>query len=76
MSCNQTYVNFKFHPRNDGTIIFIFSNLGKQGYCESKAETKFILTYLSCPLQEKQVYPKSKNILNYEVSLVYGKSLK
>jgi len=31
--------------------------------------------YLSCLLQEKQGYPESKNILNYEMSLVYIKSL-
>jgi len=75
MSCNHTYVNFKFQPRKDETIITIFSSLGKQRYCESKIETKFIMTYLSCSLQEKQGYPKCKKILNYEVSLVYGKSL-
>jgi hypothetical protein len=75
MSCNHTYVNFKFQPRKDGTIITIFSSLGKQGYCESIVETKFTMTYLSHPLQEKQGYRNSKKILNYEVSLVYGKSL-
>ncbi len=75
MSCNHTYVNFKFQPRKDGTIFTIFSSLGEQGYCESRAKTKFIVTYLSRPLQEKQGYHKSKKILNYEVSLVYGKSL-
>ncbi len=70
MSCNHTYVNFKFQPIKDGTIITICSSLGKQRYCESRVQTKFIVTYLSCPLQEKQGYPKSKKILNYEVSLV------
>ncbi len=75
MSCNHTYVNFKFQPRKDGTIINIFSSLGKQGYCESIVETKFTVTYLSHPLQEKQGYQKFKKILNYELSIVYGKSL-
>jgi hypothetical protein len=75
MSCNHAYVNFKFQPRKDGAIITIFSSilLGKQGYCESKVK-KFIVTYLSCLLLEKQGYLESKNILNYELSLVYGKS--
>jgi hypothetical protein len=56
-------------------IIIIFSSLllGKQRYCESRVK-KFIVTYLSCLLQEKQGYPKSVKILNYEMSLVYGKS--
>jgi hypothetical protein len=70
-----THVNFKFQCRKNGTIITIFSSLGKQGYYESIAKTKFIVTYLSCPLQEKQGYTKSKNILSYEMSLVYAKSL-
>jgi hypothetical protein len=76
MSCNHPYVNFKFQPIKDGVVITIFSSflLGKQGYCESRVK-KFIVMYLSCLLQEKQAYPKSKNILNYEMSLVYGKSL-
>jgi hypothetical protein len=75
MSCSHAYVNFKFQPIKDGAIIIIFSSLllGKQGYCESKIKTKFIV-YLSCLLQEKQGYPKSRRIFNYEVSLVYGKS--
>jgi hypothetical protein len=78
MSCNHAYVNFKFQPRKNGAIITIFSNLllGKQGYYESRIETKFILTYLSCLLQEKKGYFESRKILNYEVSLVYGKSIK
>jgi hypothetical protein len=50
MSCNHTYVNFKFQPIKDETIITIFSSLGKQGYYESRVETKFIVTYLSHPL--------------------------
>jgi hypothetical protein len=80
MSCKHAYVNFKFQPIKDGAVITIFSSLllGKQGYCESKVETTFIVTYLSRPLQKKktkQGYSKSKKILNYEVSLVYGKSL-
>jgi hypothetical protein len=77
MSCNHPYVNFKFQPRKDGAIITIFPSflLGKQGYCESRIETKFIVTYLSRLLQEKQGYSKSKKILNYEVSFVYGNSL-
>jgi hypothetical protein len=77
MSCNHTYVNLKFQPRKDGTVIIIFSSLllGKQGYYESRVETKFIVTYLSRLLQEKQGYFESKNILNYEVSLVCGKTL-
>jgi hypothetical protein len=33
------------------------------------------MTYLSGLLQEKQGYPKFRKILNYEMSLVYGKSL-
>jgi len=33
------------------------------------------VTYLSRLLQEKQGYFESRNILNYEMSLVYGKSL-
>ncbi len=76
MSCNHAYVNFKFQPRKDGAIIAIFSSLllGKQGYCESRVK-KFIMTYLSRLLQEKQGFSKSKNIFNYEMSLVYGKSL-
>jgi len=54
----------------------IFSGLlfGTQGYCESTVK-KFIVLYLSCLLQEKQNYPESKKILNYEMSLVYRKSL-
>ncbi len=75
MSCNHTYVNFKFQPKKDGTIIIIISSLGKQEYYESRAQTKFIVTYLSRPLQKKQGYPKSQKILDEEVSLVYGKSL-
>jgi hypothetical protein len=77
MSCNHPYVHFKFQPKKNGVIITIFSCLllGNQGYCESKVETKFIVTYLSCILQEKQGYSESKKILNYEISLVYGKSL-
>ncbi len=77
MSCNHTYVNFKFQHKKDGAVITIFSSLflGKQGYYESRIKTKFIVTYLSCLLQEKQGYSKSKKILNYEMSLVYGKSL-
>jgi hypothetical protein len=77
MSCNHAYVNFKFQLIKDGAVITIFSSLflGKQGYCESKVETKFIVTYLSHFLQEKQGYFEFKKILNYEVSLVYGKSL-
>jgi hypothetical protein len=75
MSCNHAYVNLKFQPIKDGAIIIIFSSLllGKQWYCESRVETKFIV-YLSCLLQEKQGYFESRKILNYEVSLVYGKS--
>jgi hypothetical protein len=75
MSCSHAYVNFKFQPIKDGAIIIIFLSflLGKQGYCESRVETKFIV-YLSFFLQEKQGYPKSRKIINYEVSLVYGKS--
>jgi hypothetical protein len=48
MSCNHPYVNFKFQPKKDVVVITIFSNLlfGKQGYCESRVETKFIVTYL------------------------------
>jgi len=77
MSCNHTYVNFKFQPWKYGGIIIIFSSLlfGKQGYCESRIVIKFILTYLSRLFQEKQGYFESRKILNYEVSLVYGKSL-
>jgi hypothetical protein len=73
----HAYVNFKIQPIKDGVVITIFSSilLGKQGYCESVIETKFILTYLSHLLQEKQGYFESRKILNYEVSLVYGKSL-
>jgi hypothetical protein len=37
-------------------------------------QKNFIVMYLSRHLQEKQGYPKSKNILNYEMSLVYGMS--
>ncbi len=47
MSCIHTYVNFKFHPRKYGTIIIIFSSLGKQGYCESRIETKFVVTFIT-----------------------------
>jgi hypothetical protein len=67
---------FKFQPQKDGAVITIFSGLlfGTQGYCESIVK-KFIVMYLSCLLQEKQGYPESKNILNYEMSLVYRKSL-
>jgi hypothetical protein len=74
MSCNHA---FKFQPKKNGVVIIIFSSLllGKHGYCESKIETKFIVTYVSCLSQEKQGYSKSKKIPNYEVSLVYGKSL-
>jgi len=77
MSCNHEYVNFKFQPIKDGAVITILSSLllGKQGYCESKVETKFIVTYLSRLLQEKQGYPEFRKILNYEMSLVYAKSL-
>jgi hypothetical protein len=77
MSCNHAYVNFKFQPIKDGAIIIIFSSFlfGKQGYCEFRIKTKFIVTYLLHLLQEKQGYFKSKKIFNYEVSLVYGKSL-
>jgi hypothetical protein len=39
-------------------------------------ESKDIVKYLSRLLQEKQGYSKSRNIFNYEVSLVYGKSLR
>jgi len=62
MSCNHAYVNFKFQPRKDGVVITIFSSLllGNQGYCESKVETMFIVTYSSCLLQKKKV------ILNLE----------
>jgi hypothetical protein len=75
MSCNHPYVNFKFQPKKDGAIINIFSSLllGNHGYCESRVETKFIVTYLSCILQERQGYSESRKILDYEVSLVYGK---
>jgi hypothetical protein len=75
MSCNHTYVNFNFQPKKDGAVIIISSSLllGKQGYCESTVKTKFIVTYLSCHLQEKQGYSKSRKVFNYEVSLVYGK---
>jgi hypothetical protein len=75
MSSNHAHVNFKFQPIKDGVGITIFSSLllGKQGYYESKVN-KIIVTYLSCLLQEKQGYLESKNILNYEMSLVYGKS--
>ncbi len=75
MSCSHAYVNFKFQPIKDGAIITIFLSLllGKQGYCESRVETKFIV-YLSFYLQEKQGYLESRRILNYEVSFVYGKS--
>jgi hypothetical protein len=75
MLCNHAYVNFKFQPKKDGAVITIFSSLllGKQGYCESKVK-KILVTYLSRHLQEKQSHPKSRNILNYEMSLVYGKS--
>jgi hypothetical protein len=64
MSCNHAYVNFKFQPRKDGDVITIFSSLllGKQGYCESRVK-KFIVTYLSRLLHEKQGFSKSKNIL-------------
>jgi prenyltransferase beta subunit len=77
MSCNHAYVNFKFQLKKDGTVITIFSSLllRKQGYCESRIETKFIVTYLSRLLQENQGYFESKKIFNYEMSLVYGKSL-
>jgi len=34
------------------------------------------MTYLSHPLQEKQGYHKSKKMFNYEMSLMYGKSLR
>jgi hypothetical protein len=49
MSCNHAYVNFKFQSKKDGAVITIFSRLllGKQGYCESKVESTFIVTYLS-----------------------------
>jgi hypothetical protein len=75
MSCNHAHLNFKFQPKKDGAVINIFSSLlfGKQRYCESRGN-KFIVTYVSCLLQEKQGYPKSIKILNYELSLVYGKS--
>jgi hypothetical protein len=74
MSCNHAYVNFKFQPIKYGVVIIIFSSLllGKHGYCESRIETKFIVTYLSCLLQEKQGYFKSRNILNYEVSFNFA----
>jgi hypothetical protein len=74
MSCNHAYVNFKFQPKKDGVIITIFSSflLGNQGYSESRVK-KFIVMYLSRILQEMQGYLESKNILNYEMSLVYGK---
>jgi len=77
MSCNHTHVNFKFQLRKDGTIITISSSLllGKQGYCESRVETKFIVTYLSRLLEKKQGYFFFRKILNYKVSWVYGKSL-
>ncbi len=77
MSCNHAYVNFKFQPRKDGTLIIIFSSLllGKQGYYESKVEIMFIVTYLSRLLPQKQGF-ESRKILNYEVLLVYGKSLR
>ncbi len=75
MSCNHAYINFKFQPKKDGAFITIFLGLllRKQGYCESKVK-KFIVTYLSHLLQEKKGKQKSKNILNYEMSLAYGKS--
>jgi hypothetical protein len=75
MSCNHAHINFKFQPKKDGEPFFFSSSLllGKQRYCESRVN-KFIVTYLSCLLQEKQGYPKSIKILNYEMSLVYGKS--
>jgi hypothetical protein len=78
MSCNHPYVNFKFQPIKDGAAIIISQAkdlFGKQGYCEFRVETKFIVTYLSCLLQERQGYFESRKILNYEMSLVYGKSL-
>jgi hypothetical protein len=76
MSCNHAHVNFKFQPKKNGAFITIFSSLllGKKGYCESKVK-KIIVTYLSRLLQEKQGYLESRKILNYEMSLVYGKSL-
>ncbi len=75
MSCNHAHFNFKFQPKKNGGVIIIFSSLllGKQRYCEFRVN-KIIVTYLSCLLQEKQGYPKSIKIFNYEMSLVYGKS--
>jgi hypothetical protein len=75
MSCNHAYINFKFQPRKDGVVIIIFPSLllGKQGYWESIV-IFFIVTYLSRLLQEMQGYSKSRNMFNYEMSLVYGKS--
>jgi hypothetical protein len=77
MPCNHACVNFKFQPKKNQAVITIFSSvlLGKQGYYESKVETKFIVTYLSHLLQENQGYYESRKIHNYEMSLVYGKSL-
>jgi len=58
-------------------LLLLFSQVFYlESYCESKVETKFIVTYLSRLLQEKQGYFESRNIFNYEVSLVYGKSLR
>ncbi len=58
MSCNHAYVNFKFQPRKDRTIITIFSSLllGKQGYSESKVETKFIMTFITFFVRKTRLF--------------------
>jgi len=56
--------------------LLLFSQmLESKGIVNLEQFFNFIVTYLSRPLQEKQGYLKSKKILNYEMSLVYGKSL-
>jgi len=64
-----------FNPKKMEPLLLFSQVLGKQGYCEAKVEKTFIVTYLSRLLQKKQGYYESGKIFNYEVSLVYGKSL-